>query len=294
MFGIFRNCTDGVCFAGDGIAQVTSVDFAEIQVLPVSHSGQESVQYLVCIASSQVNITTGVTAFQSFYFYFKEKVSCGDFYFFITKLCNGVDTSGTSDKDFSFIFGVEVQQNITAHETFFQLESSGQTSFFIYGKQAFQRAVLDAVIRQNSQFGSYTDTVISSEGSSFGFQPFSVYFCFDRVGKEVVLYIIVLFTHHVDVRLQYDSLKVFFARSGRLFDQYVSCFVYIGLQVMFCSECLQVGNYFLFLLGRTRHLADFLKILEYASRLKVFFFHAVFFYNRNRRFILVPLIAKYG
>lgn len=64
---------------GDGIAQVTSVDFAEIQVLPVSHSGQESVQYLVCIASSQVNITTGVTAFQSFYFYFKEKVSCGDF-----------------------------------------------------------------------------------------------------------------------------------------------------------------------------------------------------------------------
>ena len=47
MFGIFGNCTDGVCFAGDGIAQVTSVDFAEIQVLPVSHSGQESVQYPV-------------------------------------------------------------------------------------------------------------------------------------------------------------------------------------------------------------------------------------------------------
>ena len=95
-----------------------------------------------------------------------------------------------------------------------------------------------AVIGKNSQLCSHTDTIVGSECSSFGFQPFSVYFCFDGIGEEVVLYIIVLFTHHVDVRLQYDSLKVFFARSGRLFDQYVSCFIYIGLQVMFCSECL--------------------------------------------------------
>ena len=294
MFGIFGNCTDSVCFTGDSVAQVTSVDFAEIQILTVRHSGQESVQYLVCITTSQMDITTGMSALQSFNFYFEEEISCGNFYFFIGELRNGINATGTSDKDFSFIFGVKVQQNITAHEAFFQLKSSGQSGFFIYGKQAFQRTVSDAVIRQDSQLGSYADTIIGSESRSLGFQPFSVYFCFDGIGEEVVLYIVVLFTHHIDMRLQYDSLKIFFARSSRLFDQYVSCFIYFCFQIMFCSECLQVGNYFLFLLGRTRHLADFLKILEYASRLKIFFFHAVFFYNRNRRFISVPLIAKYG
>ena len=35
-----------------------------------------------------------------------------------------IDGEWLKAKDFSFIFGVEVQQNITAHETFFQLESS--------------------------------------------------------------------------------------------------------------------------------------------------------------------------
>ena len=98
--------------------------------------------------------------------------------------------------------------------------------------------MLNTVISKDSQFGSYTDTVVGSEGSAFGFQPFTVNFRFDGIGEEVVLYIVVLFAHHIDMRLQYDSLKIFFARSSRLFDQYVSCFIYIGLQVMFYSECL--------------------------------------------------------
>ena len=92
-----------------------------------------------------------------------------------------------------------VQKNITAHKTFLQGKSSGKSGLFVYGKQTFQRTMFDAVVSQNSQLGSYTDTVVGSEGSAFGFQPFTVNFRFDGVGEEVMLNVIVLFAHHVDM-----------------------------------------------------------------------------------------------
>ena len=214
-----------------------------------------------------MNITTGVTAFQTFHFHLEEEISGRNFHFLISKFCNGVNTSGTSDKDFPFIFRIEVQKDVTAHKTFLQGKSSGQSGFFVYGKQAFQRTVLNAVVSQDSQLGSYTDTVVGSEGCAFGFQPFTVNFRFDGIGEEVVLNIVILFAHHVDMRLQNDGLKIFFSRSSGLFNQYIAGFVHLGFQIMFCSECLQVGNHFLFLLRRAWHLADFFEILEYASRL---------------------------
>ena len=275
MFGVFGNRADCVCFARNGVAQVTAVDFAEVQVMSGSHAGEEAVQYFVGIASSEVDVTTGMSSFQSFHFYFEEEISGGNFNLFISKLCNGIDTSGASDKDLSFIFRVEIKQDVTTHETFFQGESSSESGFLVYGKQAFQRTVLNAIVGQNSQFGGYADTVVGSKGGTFRFQPFTVNFCFNGVGEEVVLNVVVLFTHHVDMRLQYDSLQVFFSRSSGFLDKYVTGFVHFGFQVMFCSECLQVGNHFFFLLRRAGHLADFFEILEYAGRLQIFFFHAV-------------------
>ena len=82
-----------------------------------------------------------------------------------------------------------------------------------------------------------------------------------------MLNIVILFAHHVDMRLQNDGLKIFFSRSSGLFNQYITGFIHLGFEIMFCSECLQVGNHFLFLLRRAWHLADFFEILEYASRL---------------------------
>ena len=195
-----------------------------------------------------MNITTGVTTFQTFHFHFEEEISGRNFHLFICKFCNGVNASGTADKDFPFIFRIEVQKNITAHKAFLQGESSGKPRFFVYCKQTFQRTMFNAVVSQNSQFGSYTDTVVGSEGSAFGFQPFTVNFRFDGIGEEVMLNVIVLFAHHVDVRLQHYGLKIFFSRSSGFFNQYVAGFVHLSFQVMFCSECLQVGNHFLFLL----------------------------------------------
>ena len=199
MFGIFGNSTDSVCLAGNSVAQITTVDFTEVQIVSGSHAGKETVQYFVGISPSQMNITTGVTTFQTFHFHFEEEISGRNFHLFICKFCNGVNASGTADKDFPFIFRIEVQKNITAHKAFLQGESSGKPRFFVYCKQTFQRTMFNAVVSQNSQFGSYTDTVVGSEGSAFGFQPFTVYFRFDGIGEEVMLNVIVLFAHHVDM-----------------------------------------------------------------------------------------------
>ena len=45
-----------------------------------------------------------------------------------------------------------------------------------------------------------------------GFQPFPFNYGFYRVGEEVVLHIVVLFAHHVDVRLQHYGLTVLHTR----------------------------------------------------------------------------------
>ena len=204
----------------------------------VGYAGKETVQDFVGIASSQMDISSRVASFQSFYFYFEEEISGRYFDFFIRKFCYGVNTTGTSDKDFPFILRVEIQKDISAHKTFFQGKCSGQSGFFIYGEQTFQRSVFYAVIGKDSQLRSHTDTIVSSECSSFGFQPFTVYFCFDWIGEEVVLNIIVFLTYHVNVRLQYYSLQVFLSGSGRLFNQYVARFVHFGLKIIFSSERL--------------------------------------------------------
>ena len=62
----------------------------------------------------------------------------------------------------------------------------------------FEQKMQDCYIKSIDGL-KYTDTVVGSEGSAFGFQPFTVNFRFDGVGEEVMLNVIVLFAHHVDM-----------------------------------------------------------------------------------------------
>ena len=71
-------------------------------------------------------------------------------------------SSGAAHKDFAFVFAVEVQQDISGHETFFKSFSSGQASFFVNSEQTFDRSVFDIVGSQDSQFGGNTDTIVGS------------------------------------------------------------------------------------------------------------------------------------
>ena len=139
--------------------------------------------------------------------------------------------------------------------------------------------MLNAVVCKDSQFCSYTDTVVGSQRCTFGFQPFPFNYGFYRVGEEVVLHIVVLFAHHVDVRLQHYGLTVLHTRCSGLFDEDVAGFVNQCFQLMFFTECFQISNHFLFLLRRTRHLADFIEIMKNACRFQFILFHINSFMN---------------
>ena len=226
-----------VCFAGNGVAQVTTVYFAKVHVVLLGCLAQEAVQQLVGIAAPQVYVAAGVSAFQPLYLHFAAEIPCRYVHFPVGEFGNGIYTSCTADEELAFILGIEVQQNVSVHEAFFQGEGTGQSGLLIHGEEAFDRTVLDAVVGKDSQFGGYTDAIVGSQGRTFGFQPFTVNFGFDRVGQEVVLHVVVLFTYHVDVRLKYDSLAVFHTRSGGFLYQHVSGFVHLRFQLMFFSEC---------------------------------------------------------
>ena len=146
-----------------------------------------------------MDITTGMSAFQTFYLYFKEKVTGWNICLLISKLGYGVYSSCATDEKFPFIFRIEIQQDITVHETFFQGKCTGQPRLFVYCEQAFQRTVLDGIICQNSEFCGYSDSVIGSECRAFGFHPFTINFCFDRIDKKIVFHVIILFADHIHV-----------------------------------------------------------------------------------------------
>ena len=247
MFVGFGDGDDGMCLAGNGVAQVSSLNFAQIEVVLGSSLAEEAVQNLVGIAQSQVDVATRVSAFQSFHLNLAAEVSGRDIGFLILELGYGVHAAGTADEEFAFVFGVEVQQDVAVHESFFQRKGSGQSRFFVDGEQAFQRTVLNGVVGQNSQFGGYADAVIGSQCCAFGFQPFPVHFRLNGIVHEVVLHVVVLFADHVDMRLQDNGLAVFHTRSGRLTNNNIADLVDKRLQSKFFAEVHQKFGHFFYM-----------------------------------------------
>ena len=222
-----------------------------------------------------MDVSARVAALQSFYLNLATEIAGRYVRFLIGEFGYRVYSSRTADEEFAFVFRVEVQQDVAVHKSFFQGKGTGQSCLFVDGEQTLQRAVLNGIVCQDGQFGSYTDTVVGSQSRSLSFQPFAVDDGLDGVGHEIVLYVIVLFADHVDVRLQHHGFAVFHAGSGSFFYQDVAHFIRVGFQLMFLAELLQIGNNLFLVFGGTRYLADFLKIVEYAGRFQFFLFHII-------------------
>ena len=212
-------------------------------------------------------------ASQSFHGYPEEEVPSRSRFHRTGELGRSTSPTGTSDEEFTFIFRIKVDQNIPAHETILQSEGTGQSGFFVYGKQAFYRTMCDILRVEYGQFGSDTDTVVGSQCCPLSFQPLPVYIGADRVCIEIMFGCLVLFTHHIHVRLQYDLLQIFFPRSCRFHDQQVPCLVGLILQTTFLSEPNEKGSDFLLLLRRTRNLTHFFEKMKNRSRFQIVLFH---------------------
>ena len=135
-------------------------------------------------------------------------------------------TTCASHKDFTFVFAIEVQQDIACHESFFECFGSGQSGFFVYGEKAFDRSVLDIVGCEDSQFGSYTDAIVGTQSRTVGTKPVPVDDCFDRIIVEVMYGSIILFADHIHMGLQNDCRQVFLTGSSRFRHQDVACGIF--------------------------------------------------------------------
>ena len=169
---------------------------------------------------------------------------------FIVHFGEGVDTSGTTDEDLAIIFGVEVDESFGTKHSVFQFHRAGESCLFIDGEKAFDSRVLKFGIGDSSQRHRDTYSVISSEGSAFGFKPFAVNIGLNRIGHEIMGHITVLLAYHVHVRLKDDAFMVFVSRCGRNAHDDIHGLVRHALNMMDCCEILQpFTNLFLMLRG---------------------------------------------
>ena len=266
FFVLHRHGTQCMCFTWNGIVQVSAFDIRQTHTVFLHSLHQEAVKQLVSISSVLADIVARMSSGKTLYRHTEEEPSLRSFFFRERIDSCSVSTSGTADEEFAIVFWVEVKKDIAIHESFFQGERSGKSGFFVYCKQAFYRTVLDIIRSQYSQLCSYTDTVIGTQCSTLGTQPFAVNVSLDWVSFEIVLCILVLFAHHIYMRLQYHCFQVFHASRSRFLYQHVSCFVGFRFEIMLLGEIEQVSSDLFFFLWGTRHLAYFIKIMKHYRR----------------------------
>ena len=268
-----RHGTNGMGFSRNGIMQVTSVNVTQTQIILLHQDYQETVEQLVGIGTILIDVITRMSASQSFNCHTEEEITFRSCCHRARKFSCGTGTSGTADKQFTFIFRIQVYQNIPAHETFFQGKRSGQSRFLIHCKQAFQRSVLNIICSQHSQFSRHTDTIISTQCGTFRLQPFPINVSFNRVCLKIMYCLVVFLTYHVHVRLQHHFFQIFHTSGSRFANQDISSLIHFIFQRMGFCKVHQIISDFFFLLGRTRHTTDFFKIMKNRCRLQIFLFH---------------------
>ena len=182
-----------------------------------------------------------------------------------------VDTAGTADEDLAVIFGIEVDEAFRLQHAVLQSHSAGESGLFIDGEEAFDSRVLEVGVGDRCKRHTDTDTIVRTERCSFGFQPFAVHVGQDRVGHEIMLYIAVLLTYHIHVRLKDDTLMVFVSgRRGYAHDD-IHRFIRYALDMMRSRKILQPLTDLLLVFRRTRHLIDLRKDLKNCFRFHIFF-----------------------
>ena len=173
---------------------------------------------LIGIASSLIDLQSGMSTAQAFQDYLTgHEIGSGLFLFIFQCSCD-INSSCTTDIKFSFVFRIEVQQNLAFQCTRFQAECTIHTRFLILSNQCLQRTMFQVFCFKYSHNGGHTHAVIGTQRSAFGLYPIAVNVCFNGIFGKVVNSIVVLLRHHIHMRLKNNSFTVFHTRSGRLTD----------------------------------------------------------------------------
>ncbi len=112
----------------------------------------------------------------------------------------------------------------------------------------------------------HTNPIIGTKGGAIGCHPLPVNQDLYGIFFKIEIQVIILLRYHVQVALQHNSLPVFHARSGRLFNNDVSHLIHKGGQPEILPELLHVGNHFGFFFRGPGNLCKCMEVFPYLCR----------------------------
>ena len=131
----------GMCGAGNGIAEVASVDFGQRHFVLEAESVEEPGQQFVGIGTAEVDIASGVSSEAAADFKTEEMEIGGGEGAFVVECAGGVHTAGASHEYLGIVFGIEVQQYGTFDHSFSEVVGAGEACLFVDGEERFERAM---------------------------------------------------------------------------------------------------------------------------------------------------------
>ena len=273
LFLIFHgHAADGVAVARNGVVEAAALDVnqahAVVEVL-VEHAGQE----LVGVGAFLLDVVAGMAAHQALHLDLEEETAGGCGLFLHVEEGLGVGTAGAADEDFAFVLRVKVEQVLAGHEAGLDARGTAQAGLFGAGEEAFDGAVLYAVVGEQGHLHGHADAVVGTEGGALGLHPVAVDVGLDGVVLEVEVQAGHLFADHVHVALHHGGLEVFIARRGRFADEHVARLVLQGLQAQLVAEVHEVGHHLFFLVRRAGYLVHLGKAVEHDLGLQLCLFH---------------------
>ena len=150
----------------------------------------------------------------------------------------GVDATGAADEDLAVILGVDIDEAFMFEHAILQFHCAGQPCLFVYREKTLDSRVRQVRVGDSGKCHRNTNTIVRTEGGSFGFEPLAIYVGLDRITHEIVLHIPVFLRYHIHVRLQDDALMVFVSGCSRNTHNDVHRFIRDALDLMVSGEIL--------------------------------------------------------
>ena len=266
---LLGECEHGLGLEGDGIAHVAALPASQTGLAFLDGFTHHAHQLFVGIGASLVNLQSGVTATESLECDFHSCILRIGLHLFIIQRGSDVDTTGRANHELAPCFGVEVEEDVALQFSGGQCIGAEHARFLVGSDECLHGTVLHVFGFHHGHDGSYAQSVVSTEGRSLSFYPFTVNPRLDGVGLEIVSALGSLLWHHVHVCLQDDALAVFHAGSGRFAHHNVVCGIFKYFNTSFRSPVDEELLYFLEVSAWSWHLCQTVEVAPDTFRLQI-------------------------
>ena len=108
--------------------------------------------------------------------------------------------------------------------------------------------MFEGIVLKNSKCKTYSDSIVSSEGSTLCGYPLTVNLCLDRILEEIMNGIGSLLGNHVHMCLEDDSSSVLITRCSRFAEYDIAGFISAHIYIVLFSPVKKELLSFLFML----------------------------------------------